>query len=148
LLGPGGIVPARAVAYRAFADPGWVLADIARYHEAFGFHPLAEEPADHVAVLIELVSYLFLKEAYARECGDDAGADLTREARERFITEHVAPVVAPLAARLDACGATEWAAAPRLLAAQVPAPDIANAPAPGDEGLSCGGCSAVTPSDT
>jgi hypothetical protein len=140
LLGPGGIVPARAVAYRAFSDPGWVLADIARYHDAFAFHALTDEPTDHVAVLIELVSYLFLKEAYARECGDDAAADLTRDAREQFVTEHLVPVIGPLAARLDACGATEWATAPRLLATQLPAPTTTGVPTRDDDAPRCGGC--------
>ena len=141
LLGPGGIVSPRLVAYRGFSDPGWMLADIARYHEVFAFHPQAEEPADHVAVLAELVSYLWLKEAYARELNDDEAAVLTRSARERFIEEYLAPIAAPLAERLDACGATAWSAAAHLLAARVPppppqVPGIGD----GDEALACGGC--------
>lgn len=140
LLGPGGLVPARAVAYRPFADPGWMLADITRYREAFAFHALTDEPADHIAVLIEMVSYLLLKEAYARECGDDVAADLTRDAREQLITAHVVPVVGPLAARLDACGATEWAAAPHLLAAQLPPPPATNVPLPDEDAPACSGC--------
>jgi Nitrate reductase delta subunit len=144
LLGPGGLVPARAVAYRPFADPGWVLADVSRTHRAFGFHPAAEEPPDHVAVLTDFVAYLLLKEAYARDRGDEDAAEVTGAARTRFIGEHLAPVAGAMAARLDACGATDWSAAVRLLAARVPAPPAAvRAPAGGDEPLQCGGCAAA-----
>ena len=142
LLGPGGLVPARAVAYRAFADPGWLLADIARYHEAFGFHAPAEEPLDHIATLAEFVSYLLLKEAYARDCGHAEAAAVTRSATEQFVAEHLAPIAGRLAERLDACGATEWSAAAHLLAAKVPPPP----PAAGIETLEeptqqCDACS-------
>ncbi len=145
LLGPGGAVSPRLVAYRGFSDPGWMLADIARYHEVFAFHPQAEEPPDHVAVLSELVSYLWLKEAYARELNDDEAAALTRAARERFIEEYLAPIAAPLAERLDACGASDWGTAAHLLAARVPPPPP-QVPGIGDsdEALACGGCEAGT----
>jgi len=141
LLGPGGLVPAREVAYRAFADPGWLLADIARYHRAFGFHLAAEEPPDHIAVLVEFVSYLLLKEVFARERDDADAAAVTRIARERFVGEHLAPIAGPLAERLDACGATDWSAAAHLLAARVPAPPPSATTAEGNEEvLQCGGC--------
>jgi nitrate reductase assembly molybdenum cofactor insertion protein NarJ len=142
LLGPGGLVPAREGAYRPFADPGWILADIGRHHDAFGFQPAAEEPPDHIAVLVDFVSYLHLKEAYARETNELEAAQVTREARERFVTEHLSPVAARLAERLEACGATEWSIAARLLAAEVPPPPAAVAPPRHEEVLQCGGCGA------
>ena len=144
LLGPGGLVPAREVAYRPFADPGWLLADIARYHQAFGFRPAAEEPPDHIAVLGDFVSYLLLKEAYARDCeGGDAVA-VTRGAMKRFMQEHVAPVAARVAERLDACGATDWGVAARLLAEKVPTPPPSAEGAERDEETPpCGGCAAA-----
>lgn len=141
LLGPGGIVPARSVAYRPFADPGWILADLARYHQAFGFHPAAEEPADHIAVLADFVSYLFVKEAYARENGDAEAVAITRESRERFIDEHLSPAAARMAERLDTCGATDWGAAAHLLAERVPAPPPRARGVTREEQTSeCGGC--------
>ena len=147
LLGPGGIVPAREVAYRPFADPGWLLADIARYHQAFGFSSAAEEPADHIAVLADFVSYLLFKEAYARECASEEAADVTREAKERFIEEHVAPVAARLAERLDACGATDWSRAALLLAEKAPPPSAPFAEPPGQENdvPQCGACAGGPP---
>jgi TorA maturation chaperone TorD len=144
LLGPGGLVPAREVAYRAFADPGWLLADIVRYHRAFGFPLAAEEPSDHIAALAEFVSYLLVKEVYARECEDHEAVEVTRNARERFVGEHLAPIAAPMAERLDACGATEWSAAAHLLAAKVPAPPPSATTAElNEEVLQCGGCIAT-----
>ncbi len=141
LLGSGGVVSPRVVAYRGFADPGWMLADIARYYEAFGFHPQTEEPPDHAASLLELVSYLWLKEAYAREIGADGAAEQTRAARDQFVLDYVAPLAAPMAERLDQCGAIAWAAAAHLLAARVPAPPPV-VPGIGDheDFVRCGGC--------
>jgi nitrate reductase assembly molybdenum cofactor insertion protein NarJ len=144
LLGPGGLVPARAVAYRPFADPGQILADLARHHRAFGFHPTAEEPPDHVAVLADFVSYLFLKEAYARESGDAEAVSISGDARERFINEHLSPAVGRIAERLDACGATDWSAAVHLLAEKVPPPPPSTRAAMLEEQtLECEGCTAA-----
>lgn len=140
LLGPGGLVPARSVAYRPFADPGWSLADIGRYHQAFGFHPAAEEPVDHIAVLADFVAYLFVKEAFARESGDDRAA-VAREATARFIDEHLVPIAARMADRLEACGAVDWSAAARLLAEKIPAPSPpAERTDPRDVDSPCGAC--------
>lgn len=140
LLGPGGLVPAREVAYRPFSDPGWLLADIARYHDAFGFHAATEEPADHIAVLTDFVAYLLLKETFARE-SDDELATVTREAMNRFVDEHLVPVAARMADRVEACGATDWSAAMRLLADTIPAPPPAVDPPEVDEqDAPCGAC--------
>jgi TorA maturation chaperone TorD len=144
LLGPGGLVPAREVAYRPFADPGWSLADISRYHQAFGFHPAAEEPIDHIAVLADFVAYLLLKEAYACESADSESAAITRAAMGRFIDEHLVPVAARIADRIEACGAGSWSAAARLLAQMIPAPPPAPQLADPDEEVSpCGSCAAT-----
>jgi len=140
LLGPGGLVPARAVAYRPFADPGGVLSDIARHHRAFGFDGAAEEPADHIAVLADFVAYLLVKEAYARETADNGADEVTRSARRRFIEEHISPVASRLAERLEACGAGEWGVAAQILADQVPAPRPSALAPPRDDTFTCGGC--------
>jgi hypothetical protein len=143
LLGPGGQVPARAVAYRPFADPGWMLSDIGRYHQAFGFDPVTEDPSDHIALLADFVSYLFVKEAYAHERTDEQSAEIARSARRRFIDEQLVPVAQRLAERLDACGATSWSAAAHLIADRIPAPPPAAAIASADdEAFRCGGCKA------
>jgi nitrate reductase assembly molybdenum cofactor insertion protein NarJ len=144
LLGPGGLVPARAVAYRPFADPGWVLADIGRHHGAFGFRPTSDEPADHIAVLADFVAYLLLKEACARE-RDEELASIVRETRARFVDEHLVPIAARMADRLEACGAVDWSAAVRVLAEKIPAPpSSAQIAAPHDDVSPCGACGVQT----
>jgi hypothetical protein len=140
LLGPGGLVPARAVAYRPFADPGWLLADLAGCHQAFAFRSGLDEPADHVAVLAELVSYLLLKEAYAFETRDRAAAQVTRAAIEHCLAEYLAPVARRMAERLDACGATDWAVAAHILAANVPSPPAERVRAEGEVAEQCENC--------
>ena len=95
VLGPGSAISPRLVAYRGTEDPGWILADVMRYYDAFAFHPRVEDPPDHVTVAADFVAYLYLKEAFARADGRDEAAELTRAARERFVREHLAAEHAP-----------------------------------------------------
>lgn len=120
LLGPGGSVSPREVTYRSFEDPGRILADLSGFYAAFGFHPCAEDPMDHVAVEVSFVSYLLLKEEFARERGDHAAVEVSTAARKRFLEVHLAPVVGPLAERLGSCSSSYLVHAARLLAARVP----------------------------
>jgi nitrate reductase assembly molybdenum cofactor insertion protein NarJ len=138
LLGPGGPVSPREVAYRPMADPGWILADASAQYRAFGYAPDAEDPADHVAVETGFLAYLHLKEAYLLARGLDAAVAV--EARERFLGEHLAPLAAGLAARLEPSGAPAMLALARLLHARTGAAPPAAAPDDGDEEFGCGGC--------
>lgn len=141
LLGPGAPVSPREVAWRGLADPGWVLADLRRFYDAFAYRPRAEDPPDHVAVEAGFVAYLLLKEEAARAAGDEAAARTTAVARDAFVATHLAPMAAPLARALAACGDSPVAAAAALLAARVPASDAAAAPAPDTD--PCDGCAAA-----
>lgn len=105
LLGPGGAVSPREVAYRGAEEPGALLADIAAFHRAFAFAPSSEDPIDHVAVLAGFVGYLRLKEAFALARGDAAAAETTRAAAGRFLDEHVRSVAEPFARGLEEAGA-------------------------------------------
>jgi hypothetical protein len=144
LLGPGAPVSPREVAYRGLADPGWVLADLRRFYDAFAYRPRVEDPIDHVAVEAGFVAYLLLKEEAARAGGDETGARTTRAGREAFVHAHLAPMAGPLARALAACGDSALAAAAALLAARVPAGD---APAPAPDADPCGGCPATRQDD-
>jgi nitrate reductase assembly molybdenum cofactor insertion protein NarJ len=139
-LGPGGACSPREVAYCGLRDPGWVLADLARYYRAFGYGPRAEDPLDHVAVEVGFVAYLHLKEALARDGGDDDAAAVTAAARAGFVSEHLAVMAGPLARRLGASGAGHLAAAADLLAARVPASPVAEGAGAGPTDDGCGGC--------
>jgi hypothetical protein len=141
ILGPGGVVSAREVGHvGAFRDPGWVLSDLRRFYEAFGYAPRGEDPIDHVAAELGFVAYLHLKETHALAAGDADAAQVTAEAREAFATAHLAPFMASLARRLD--GAPGHFAAAASLAASwlpaVPLPAGDDVPDPLADG--CAGC--------
>lgn len=125
-LGPGGTASPREAAYAGLRDPGWILADLARFYEAFGYRPRAEEPPDHVAVEVGFVAYLWLKEVFARERGEGEAAATTRAARERFLAEHLAELAVPLARKLEAADSLLAPVAAEI-AAHVPPPQRAAA---------------------
>lgn len=89
-FGPGGRVSPREVSYCGFEDPGQLMAKLEAFYQAFSFHPKREEPVDHVSVEAGFVSYLLLKEAYARMADDFEAAEITAQASARFAAEHVA----------------------------------------------------------
>ena len=142
LLGPGGPVSPREVAYRPREDPAWVMADIAAFYRAFGFAPKAEDPADHVAVEVGFAGYLWLKEAYARHLSLPGEMEVTSSARSQFLKDHLSTLAAGIAARLGGIeGAEGLAALARLLASRVGPPAVAPSPATGDAAdaeLTCG----------
>ena len=140
VFGPGGGVSPRAVSYRAFADPGGILSEIAGYHEAFGFRSDSEDPPDHVAVLCDFVSYLRFKEAYASACGEREAARLSAEARQYVVETHVAPIACALADVFEAAPPSYLRDTVRLLRARVPfvAPTVLGPEA--DDEIGCGGC--------
>lgn len=142
LLGPGGAASPREAGHAGFADPGWILADLARHYEAFGFAPRVEDPLDHVAVETAFVAYLHLKEAAAAAAGDGEAAQRTARVREAFTATHLATIATPLARRLAAVDGSHLAAAAAVLASWVPAREVPPA-APGDplDG-GCGACPA------
>jgi len=143
LLGPGGAASPREVGHRGMSDPGWILAELTGYYRAFAYQPAAEDPPDHVAVQAGFVSYLWLKEAFARECGDDEAAAVSAAARASFLQAHLAYLAAPLAQRLTAAGGTALAAIAQLFAARVPAPPAAVNGAGPDFDETCGKCGAL-----
>ncbi len=144
LVGPGGAVSAREVAYCGHQDPGWVLSDVASFYQAFAFQPRAEDPMDHIAVEVGFVAYLFLKQAFAQAAGDREAAAVSAEARQRFIQTHLAPLATSVAARLAAVSRSYLLAVARLVAARVPktlpAPVLREPEALGG----CGSCSLPT----
>ena len=89
LFGPGGVISPREVSYCDMEDPGQVMAQLASFYQAFSFTPDREESIDHISVEAGFVGYLFLKEAYAQMQGDSESSDITKEARERFIKQHL-----------------------------------------------------------
>ena len=104
LLGPGGPVSAREVAYRGMEDPGQIMADIQAFYQAFAFLPETEEAPDHLAVEAGFLGYLCVKEAYARARGNDEEAEIAAAAAIRFCEAHLSAVAWPVAKRLESTG--------------------------------------------
>jgi TorA maturation chaperone TorD len=119
LLGPGGALSPREVAYRDRADPGHILADIASFYEAFAFTPQVEDPIDHIAVEASFVGYLHLKKAYALASGDEDAASLTDQAMHQFFSDHLGTFVEPLARGLEKAGPAYLIQAARALQKRV-----------------------------
>jgi hypothetical protein len=90
LFGPGGTVSPREVSYCGFEDPGRLIAELSAFYHAFSFGPRREESIDHVSVEAGFVGYLFLKEAYAHMRRSAGSAAITRDARKRFVRDHLA----------------------------------------------------------
>ena len=129
VLGPGGSVSPREVAYRSYADPGQLLAQLATVYQVWAFQPRVEEPIDHIAVEAGFVGYLLLKEAFAGARHDAQAAATVAAARRMFIDTHLAAIVHPFVQRLEAVGPAYLVQAVHGLVARVP-PQPATAPRP------------------
>jgi TorA maturation chaperone TorD len=93
------------------------LADVAGFYRAFGVEPVpGSERADHVALELEFLHLLAVKEAVALGEPDAEHVAVCREAARHFVDDHLGDFAPRLAARL-AEGAAHplYAAAGRLL---------------------------------
>ncbi len=115
LFGPGGAVRAREVSYRSGVQPGYLMAELAAYYEAFGYQPALDEPGDHMAVTLGFVSYLKLKQAYALAAGATEHARIAEEAAADFLHDHLGAYAGPVAAALEDSGPAYLAQAARII---------------------------------
>lgn len=87
---------------RAMAKGG-ELADIAGFYRAFGFENVGDEGIrempDHVAVELEFYALLLMKEAHLEDAGDAEGVGIVRDARRKFLQDHLGRFVDALSAR-------------------------------------------------
>lgn len=67
------------------------MADIAGFYRAFGFHlgGAVRERPDHIAVELEFMHGLTLKEAYALETGAADHAEICVEGQQKFLRDHL-----------------------------------------------------------
>jgi nitrate reductase assembly molybdenum cofactor insertion protein NarJ len=144
------------------------LADIAGFYRAFGFQlgGRVHERPDHLAVELEFMYALALKQAYALSAGEAEQAQVCQEAQVKFLQDHLGRWVGLFAetlARLqaDQAGASAaenpYLALARFCAALVAAdavrlgvdphqPASSNlGPTPFNPDFSCAGCPAVEP---
>lgn len=103
-FGPGGPAPPREVTYRSWVQPGYLLAELSAFYEAFAYKPRTPDAPDHVAVEAGFIAYLKLKSAYAVANGQFEAAAITAEAADRFVSEHITKYAEKLAASLEFSG--------------------------------------------
>ncbi|MEZ4503613.1 MAG: molecular chaperone TorD family protein [Dehalococcoidia bacterium] len=93
------------------------LADIAGFYRAFGLDP-AGERHDHLALELEFMFLLALKEAHARERGEAEHVRICRDAQRSFLRDHLARWAPVIGRRTALTGATSaYGAAGDLLVA-------------------------------
>ncbi len=102
VLGPGGPVSPREVAYHPDRDPATILARLHTLYHAFGFRPASEDPPDHIAVELGFGGFLALKRAWVISQGDETALATVESAAELFRREHLDPFAAALGQRLAA----------------------------------------------
>lgn len=103
-FGPGGPAPGREVSYRSWVQPGLMISEINAYYRAFAFSPKTPETPDHVAVEAAFVSYLKMKQAFAKAAGNEDNARVTSEAEAAFIGDHLSKIAEPLCRSLSLSG--------------------------------------------
>lgn len=94
LFGPAGPV---ALTETSWGDAGRLLgkaaalADVGGFYRAFGLRPgtAHPRPEDHLALELEFMSVLALKEAWARSENEAEALAVTREATAKFLAEHL-----------------------------------------------------------
>lgn len=92
-------------------------ADIAGFYRAFGVDPHAERP-DHIALELEFLYLVVLKEAWARAEANRDHLDVCRSAQTAFLRDHLARWVGQVSGRIAIAGrGTFYESAARLLGA-------------------------------
>ena len=96
LFGPAAYCPLTETSWgdsaRLLGKPAQ-MADISGFYRAFNIHPCEGTetvPEDHLAMELEFMSVLCLKEAYALNAGLDDELDITLDAQKKFLGEHLA----------------------------------------------------------
>ncbi len=103
-FGPGGPAPPREVTYRSWVQPGYLLAELSAFYDAFAYRPKTPDVPDHVAVEAGFVAYLKLKTSFALANGDIEAAKMTAETAERFVVDHISKFAEKLASSLEFSG--------------------------------------------
>ena len=104
IFGPGGPAPGREISYRDWVQPGYLLSELAAFYDAFAYRPDTAEVPDHIAVETGFISYLRVKEAFAREFGETENAEIAASAAATFAREHLAKFATQISSALGHSG--------------------------------------------
>ncbi len=82
---------------------GQALADLLGFYQAFGFKPSEQvkELPDHIAVELEFMGLLLLKEAYALQEGWQEEGAICVDAERTFLTDHLGSWVFSFCERVE-----------------------------------------------
>jgi nitrate reductase assembly molybdenum cofactor insertion protein NarJ len=116
LFGPAGCVHARAVTWEGGLQPGYLLAALSAFYEAFGYETPADAAPDQLPVLLDFIAWLELKLAYACVRQDSEAVEVTARALETFLGRYVTPAAWPVFRQLESVGPDFFCEAARLAA--------------------------------
>lgn len=113
LFGPAGRA---ALTETSWGDAGRLLgkaaalADIGGFYRAFGVQPATAHPRpeDHLALELEFMSVLALKEAWARSGDEVEALAVTRDAAAKFLADHLGTWIGAWCGALAEQGAPEF----------------------------------------
>lgn len=116
LFGPGRPVRIRSVSWEGGLQPGYLLAELAAFYEAFGYLAPAGSAPDDLSVLLDFAAWLELKLAYAGVRQDREAIEVTARALENFLSRFVSTVAWRVFRQLEGLGPEFLVEAARLAA--------------------------------
>jgi TorA maturation chaperone TorD len=114
VLGPGGLPSCESSFDKAaLAGRGPLLAAIGGYYQAFAYEPDAREREvpDHIAVELDFLAYLAFKGAFAAEAQLTEELEVTTQAYDAFMRDHLRFWIGPFLESLVAVDSDIYRAA-------------------------------------
>lgn len=102
-----------------------VLADLSGFYNAFGFAVASgdegngAESGDHIAVELEFMAVLLLEEAALSVSGDAEGMSIVREARRKFLLDHLGGFARGILRRPELARSAAYTAAMNFVSTRV-----------------------------
>ncbi len=152
LFGPAGPVRIRAVSFDGGLQPGYLLAELAAFYEAFAYVAPPGSAPDDFPALLDFAAWLEMKLAYACMLEDVQAAEVTNRALETFLSRFLSAGAWRVYRQLEGLGPDFLVEAARLAAERSGAepvglgrePDLWPDGSPLED-LSCGGAGDFVP---
>lgn len=121
VLGASGQVPDVECAYddNTAGGRGPLVADVAGFYRAFAYDHRGPCTQDHIAAELDFLGWLSLKSAYARHRDDLEHLEVTRDARAKFVKDHLGRWAVTFLERLALVGEGTHYEAVAVLASKV-----------------------------